>query len=141
MGKRVLAVLVAFACIYFAARPRWIPSDPAPAGPAPSGAKVSKLEAIEAANGSVKEYLGVEDWLKDKDKLEITSAELKFVENASLLNRALIRSRPRPAWVVKVDLKPEMQMKTVRILVKDTSTITVDAMSKKVLASNIEIVP
>jgi len=103
--------------------------------------KVSKAEAIGFANKKFAEYFSKDTWDKNKDKFEVKSAELKIVQDKSNLKRILsLPNKSRLAWVVVFDTKKEMDRETIGILKEDLSFIRIDAATKEILSSEINVV-
>jgi hypothetical protein len=110
--------------------------------PCSTEVKVSNTEAIIVANKEFANYFNKDTWEKNKDKFEVKSAELKIVQDKSILKRILsLNGKSRLAWVIVFDTKPGFETRTIGIIKKDVSIIRIDAVNKKVLSSEINIVP
>ncbi|GAB7028537.1 hypothetical protein [Geotalea toluenoxydans] len=110
--------------------------------PCPTGVKISQDEAIKTAYERFADFFPKEKWSKNKDKFELKSAELKIVQDKSLWQKVLgLSGNSRLAWVVVYDTKPGMETETIEILRKDQSFIKVDAISKAIISTEINVVP
>jgi len=104
--------------------------------------KVSKAEAIEIARNKLIDHISNEKWEKNKDILVTKSADLKIITHRSILDRILsLDPTPRFVWVVVYDSKEGMDRNSIGILIENESVIQIDATNKKILSSEINIVP
>lgn len=115
----------------------WIKGEPCP-----TEAKVSKERAIEVASKTFSDSFDKDIWEKNKDKFEVKNCELKIVQTIPFWQRILsLNGRSNLAWIVTFSTKEGMERETVGILNKDKSYIKVDAATKKILSSDINVVP
>lgn len=116
---------------------KWDKGEPCSTEP-----KVSKAEAIGVANKKFADYFSKDTWDKNKDKFEVKSADLKIVQDKSNLKRILsLPNKSRLAWIVVFDTKEGMDRETIGILKEDLSFIRIDAATKEILSSEINVVP
>lgn len=109
--------------------------------PCATEAKVSKAEAIEVANKEFADHFTKDIWAKNKDKFEVKTAELKIVPDKTIWKRILsLNCKSRLAWVIEYDTKKGMERDTVGILNEDVSIIRIDAATKEILSSEINVV-
>lgn len=109
--------------------------------PCSTEAKISRSEAIATAYNKFADYFSKDTWHKNKDKFEMKSAELKIISDNAIWKRILpLNNKSRLAWVVIYDIKNGMNTETIGILNKDESIIRIDAATKKIISSEINVV-
>lgn len=105
--------------------------------------ELSQEEAIKIGLDSFSDYFTKDAWEKNKEKFEVKTAELRIVKPDESWKHFIpfYRPRARLAWVLILDAKEGEGRNTVGILIKDKSTLIIDAASGNILSKEINIVP
>ena len=103
---------------------------------------ITQKQAIDVSYNEFASFFSETKWNQNKNKFEVKSVELKLVNSSSFLSQILFsRYDTKLAWVVVIDTKKGMDSKTVGILNKDPSIFRVDAITNKLISSEINVVP